>query len=59
MSFLDADAVAALGPAAAVSAITEALRGGLDPAGDPARVSVGLTHGQFLLMPSEGPGAAG
>ena len=29
--FLDADAVAALGPAAAVEAITQALRGGLDP----------------------------
>ena len=59
MRFLDADAVAALGPAAAVSAITVALRGGLDPAADPARVSVGLTHGQFLLMPSEAPTAAG
>ncbi len=53
MRFLDADAVAALGPAAAVQAITNALRGGLDPAADPARVSVDLTNGQFLLMPSE------
>ena len=53
MRFLDADAVAALGPAAAVRAITDAVRGGLDPAADPARVSVGLSHGQFLLMPSE------
>jgi ornithine cyclodeaminase len=57
--FFDADAVAALGPAAAVQAITEALRGGLDPAADPPRVPVGLTHGQLLLMPSEAPAAAG
>jgi ornithine cyclodeaminase/alanine dehydrogenase-like protein (mu-crystallin family) len=57
--FLDADAVLALGPVAAVRAISEALRGGLDPAADPPRVSVGLSHGEFLLMPSEAPGAAG
>jgi ornithine cyclodeaminase/alanine dehydrogenase-like protein (mu-crystallin family) len=57
--FLDADAVAALGPAAAVHAIAEALRGGLDPAVDPARVPVELTNGQFLLMPSESLDAAG
>ncbi|MBM7805228.1 ornithine cyclodeaminase [Geodermatophilus bullaregiensis] len=56
---LDADAVAALGPAAAVRAIAEALRSGLDPAADPPRVPVGLAHGQFLLMPSEVPAAAG
>lgn len=59
LRFLDADAVAALGPAAAVRAITDALRGGLDPAADPPRVPVALTHGQFLLMPSEAPAAAG
>ena len=53
MRFLDADAVAALGSAAAVQAITDALRGGLNPAADPHRVSVGLTEGEFLLMPSE------
>lgn len=53
MRFLDADAVAALGPAAAVQAITDALRRGLNPAADPHRVSVGLTEGEFLLMPSE------
>jgi ornithine cyclodeaminase/alanine dehydrogenase-like protein (mu-crystallin family) len=57
--FLDAGAVAALGPAAAVRAIIDALRGGLDPATDPPRVSVGLTHGELLLMPSEMPAAAG
>ena len=59
MRFLDADAVAALGPAAAVRAVTDALRGEVDPAADPPRVSVGLTRGQFLLMPSEAPAAAG
>jgi ornithine cyclodeaminase len=56
---LDADAVAALGPAGAVRAITEALRDGLDPATDPPRLPVGLSHGHFLLMPSETPAAAG
>lgn len=59
MRFLDADAVAALGPAAAVGAITAALRDGLDPATDPPRATVGLSHGQFLLMPSEASRAAG
>jgi ornithine cyclodeaminase len=51
--FFDAAAVAELGPAAAVQAITDALRGGVDPAADPPRISVGLTQGEFLLMPSE------
>ena len=59
MRYLDADAVAALGPAAAVRAVTDALRGGLDPAADPPRLPVGLAHGQFLLMPSETAAAAG
>jgi ornithine cyclodeaminase/alanine dehydrogenase-like protein (mu-crystallin family) len=59
MRFLDADAVAALGPAGAVRAITDALRGGLDPAADPHRISVGLTHGELLLMPSETLAEAG
>jgi ornithine cyclodeaminase/alanine dehydrogenase-like protein (mu-crystallin family) len=59
MRSFDAEAVRALGPAAAVRAITEALRSGLDPAIDPPRTAVGLSHGQFLLMPSETPGAAG
>lgn len=59
MRFLDARAVAALGPAAAVQAITDALRGGLDPAADPTRVTTALTLGQFLIMPSETVTAAG
>lgn len=59
MRYLDAEAVAALGPAGAVRAVTDALRGGLDPAGDPPRTAVDLAHGHFLLMPSETPTAAG
>lgn len=59
MRFLDADAVAALGPAAAVQAITDALHGGLDPAADTARIPIALNRGHFLLMPSETRGAAG
>jgi ornithine cyclodeaminase/alanine dehydrogenase-like protein (mu-crystallin family) len=59
MRFLDADAVAALGPARASQAIVDALLGGLDPSADPSRVSVPLSHGQFLLMPSEARAAAG
>jgi ornithine cyclodeaminase/alanine dehydrogenase-like protein (mu-crystallin family) len=57
--FLDASAVAALGPVAAVRAVTDALRGGVDPATDPPRIPVGLTHGQFLLMPSQAAAGAG
>ena len=59
MRYLDADAVTALGPAAAVQAVVDALRGGLDPVGDPPRSAVGLVHGHFLLMPSETPAATG
>lgn len=59
MRFIDAATVASLGPAAAVRAITDALRDGLDPAADAGRVPVGLTNGQFLLMPSETPAAVG
>jgi ornithine cyclodeaminase/alanine dehydrogenase-like protein (mu-crystallin family) len=59
MRFLDEDAVRALGPAAAVRAITDALRGGLDPAADPPRLPVHLSRGEFLLMPSEAASAAG
>jgi ornithine cyclodeaminase/alanine dehydrogenase-like protein (mu-crystallin family) len=56
---LGPEEVAALGPAAAVRAIIDALRGGLDPAADPARSSVPLANGEFLLMPSETSTAAG
>ena len=47
MRVLDAHAVAALGPAGAVRAITDALRGGLDPATDTPRTAVELSHGQL------------
>jgi ornithine cyclodeaminase/alanine dehydrogenase-like protein (mu-crystallin family) len=57
--YLDARAVASLGPAAAVRAIIDALHGGLDPATDPPRASVDLTNDQFLLMPSQTSAAAG
>jgi ornithine cyclodeaminase/alanine dehydrogenase-like protein (mu-crystallin family) len=57
--FLDAHAVAAIGYAAAVEAIRLPLQQGFDPATDPPRASVDLTHGQFLLMPSETSTAAG
>jgi hypothetical protein len=46
------DVRARCSPAQAVEAIEQALRDGLDPAGDIARVPVGLEHGQLLLMPS-------
>lgn len=59
MRFYDADAVAALGPAAAVQAVTDALRSGLDPSADPARIPVELARGEFLLMPSQTTAAAG
>nr|AYC79620.1 ornithine cyclodeaminase [uncultured bacterium] len=52
---LDAAAVrAACSPLDAVDAIEGALRGGVDPAGDPPRHSVPLRAGELLLMPSEG-----
>ena len=57
MRYLDAAAVAALGPAAAVDAIRDALLAGLDPAADPPRVPVDLDTGQFLLMPSQAASA--
>ncbi|GIF72562.1 ornithine cyclodeaminase family protein [Asanoa siamensis] len=51
---LDGDAVrAAVGPRAAVEAITEALRSGLDPATDLPRHAVPVRAGHLLLMPSE------
>jgi ornithine cyclodeaminase len=52
--FLHAPAMhAACPPEAAVTAVEAALRRGLDPAAEPPRSVVQLTHGQFLLMSSE------
>lgn len=60
LPWIDAEAVERLvPPSAAVAALRRAVEEGLDPAGDPARVAVPLTRGQFLLMPSEVPGAVG
>lgn len=53
---LEAADVFALGPAAAVAAVREALAGGLDPDGDVPRAVMRLAHGQGLLMPSESGG---
>jgi ornithine cyclodeaminase len=50
---------AALSPREAVTAVQNALRAGLDPAADPARVSVPVRAGELLLMPAEAAGAAG
>ena len=58
--FVAADAVAeALPPAAAVCAISDALRRGLDPAKDFQRQIVDTEHGQILLMPSQSPTSVG
>ncbi|GAA2727161.1 ornithine cyclodeaminase family protein [Cellulomonas aerilata] len=59
MRYLDAATVLALGPAGAVGAVVDALRGGLDPSLDPARSAVEVSHGQLLLMPSQGTTAVG
>jgi len=59
MRLLDARAVAALGPAAAVESIRDALRAGFDPSTDPRRVAVPLSRGEFLVMPSEADTTAG
>jgi ornithine cyclodeaminase/alanine dehydrogenase-like protein (mu-crystallin family) len=59
MRILDANDVASLEPAAAVGAVTSALRDGLDPATDPGRTAAELAAGQFLLMPSQSSTGAG
>ncbi|QLD12057.1 ornithine cyclodeaminase family protein [Microbacterium oleivorans] len=48
-----------MSPAAAVAAITTALASGLDVEADHERVFAPLSAGEFLLMPSESPDAAG
>ncbi|CCH76500.1 Ornithine cyclodeaminase/mu-crystallin [Nostocoides japonicum T1-X7] len=50
---LEAAEVLALGAPGAVSALREALRGGLDPDAGVPRTIVDLAHGQSLLMPAE------
>ncbi|MFI6509134.1 ornithine cyclodeaminase family protein [Streptosporangium sp. NPDC050855] len=48
-----------LGPRQAVQVVADALRGGLDPAADPARTVVPTAHGHLLLMPAESGASAG
>ncbi len=50
---LEAAEVMALGPRGAVTALREALRGGLDPDAGVPRTIVDLAHGQSLFMPAE------
>jgi ornithine cyclodeaminase/alanine dehydrogenase-like protein (mu-crystallin family) len=50
--FVDADAVARLGAAAAADALEAALRGGLDPEADPPRSALRAGDGELLVMPS-------
>lgn len=54
-----ADIDALLPPDRAVAVIEDALRHGLDPAEDPARIRTDVRHGQFLFMPSEIGASAG
>ncbi|HEX3589093.1 MAG TPA: ornithine cyclodeaminase family protein [Pseudonocardiaceae bacterium] len=54
MRVFDAAAVtAALPMSVAIDALRAALRGGLDPAADPARHTVPVDHGQLLVMPAQ------
>lgn len=58
--YLDAAAIgAALSPAAAVEAIADTLMSGFDPTTDIPRTTAHLTHGHFLLMPTEAGTVAG
>ncbi|MEU4496746.1 ornithine cyclodeaminase family protein [Streptomyces sp. NPDC023998] len=54
-----AEVRAALPVAAAVAAIQNALRNGLDPETDPSRTVVPVNHGQLLIMPSHSHRYAG
>jgi len=58
--WIGAAQLAALLPVAdAIAALEAALRAGLDPEADPARVRVEVDAGELLLMPSAGGGRAG
>ncbi|BEL05341.1 ornithine cyclodeaminase family protein [Actinoplanes sichuanensis] len=54
-----AEIFARLSPAAAVTAIEDALRGGLDTSAGVARSGVPLRHGSMLMMPAESGSHAG
>lgn len=51
--------LSAITPAAAVEAIWKVLRNGYDPASDPHRQKVALSHGEMHLLPSALDGAVG
>ncbi|MEA2270261.1 MAG: hypothetical protein QOC64_2871 [Solirubrobacteraceae bacterium] len=58
--FLDAPAIARLlSPAAAVDALEDALRSGLDPEADPPRTALPAAGGELLVMPSSSSRAVG
>lgn len=58
--FLDAETIThRLSPAAAVEAVTAALRAGLDPAADTPRSAFGVRAGELLLMPAATAGHVG
>lgn len=60
LPYLSADTVRERVPVlTAVDAIEDTLRAGFDTAGAPARSSVPLDHGSFLLMPAEINGSTG
>ena len=53
------DVMSAVTPRAAVDALREVLKGGFDPASDPHRQKVALSHGEMHLLPSALDGAVG
>jgi ornithine cyclodeaminase len=59
LPFLDAEAVLALDPPAAMAALRDALAEGLDPSADPPRSMAPVRSGELLVMPSDGPEYAG
>ena len=60
MQNLSSDKVlSAVAPRDAVEALREVLKGGFDPATDPHRQKVALSHGEMHLLPSALDGAVG
>lgn len=54
LPYLDADAVLALGPAAAADALEQALRDGLDPSATVPRSFLDVPAGELIVMPAVG-----
>lgn len=60
LPWLDAELIrSTLRPRAAVDALAEALRGGLDPSAGPSRSIVSMANGELLMMPAEYADVAG